>query len=963
MIIDGVKYSCDACTKGHRQANCTHADRPLTEVRKRGRPQTACAQCRIARTDRNSHRTCTHIAEKEKLEAQEPLIKTLPNGCKDLTSLAIVRRSSSTKSRSSASSAPSTSRVPTATAASSTSIALEEELATVGRKKSLSRPPSSRSRGSSVAGQRKASKPHDLAHGHLADHPTHVSSTYSPYPHHAPHHHHHPTREGKEKSHSPLATGAATASTFEEEPQTPALPLLPVPNLTSYVSTPSHLPQPPRLAPVVIAPAPLPSAPPAVDTRKTEPPMSTADLVSAFFFRGFPAAATGSSEPPSVLAKPPVAAPDVTEASTGAALPATSPDLFSQIPPLASFPYEAAFSLPPSLPHPATSLPVEPPPSQPLYSEFTSSSYGLDPSASHGLTSLAPMYGDEDSQPISFFSEPEPLPSTTLASGLPSDLEGTYASFAASFPRLGGNGEIDSYSFAPTPASRQDSFSPPVPPGATPSGATSLPYPPSTAPGVVETPLPPPNPAVYGYPLQPVQSHTSYTSYNSYNSYGSFASNGTGGGAAAGPSAAASVYSGYESATGGAASALERLDLDFEAASSISARAVPLAAPAYGSSSSSVAAGGGGQIGGAEGGVGPEDPLSQTDLDGILEWLASSNAGAGSGTGGESSSTSSSARLSPHPPPLPSSSSQPHPAPPSLSSFSSFSSSFSDPSFSHPSSGFASNASSARHSPLLPDFPTFSIPTPPPPAVALPLPDGAQAAEQAPIAVDEAGYEEDDEGGDEPDELERGGGGGLFEPRFGAPAKSLGGSGGGGGGLTFAEPPGLGTSTVRARRKKDPALEMLRTATITCAEQSLAVAGDDSWGDRDGEDDDEGGEEEEGSEEEAGRLRRADAFAARFGTSAFDDDGGQFSLEENELEGFGIDEDWLRRAGTGEVHFDWGGGGGEEFGEERGGRFTMTTLASQAEEREDAHGEGEEQEEEDGDREREEGAEGRGWWS
>lgn len=56
----GLQYSCDACTRGHRQNSCKHADRPLHEVPKRGRPPTACAECRELRKTTNSHRTCNH---------------------------------------------------------------------------------------------------------------------------------------------------------------------------------------------------------------------------------------------------------------------------------------------------------------------------------------------------------------------------------------------------------------------------------------------------------------------------------------------------------------------------------------------------------------------------------------------------------------------------------------------------------------------------------------------------------------------------------------------------------------------------------------------------------------------------------------------------------------------------------------------------------------------------------------
>lgn len=32
-VINGIKFSCSPCVKGHRSANCIHEDRPLLEIK------------------------------------------------------------------------------------------------------------------------------------------------------------------------------------------------------------------------------------------------------------------------------------------------------------------------------------------------------------------------------------------------------------------------------------------------------------------------------------------------------------------------------------------------------------------------------------------------------------------------------------------------------------------------------------------------------------------------------------------------------------------------------------------------------------------------------------------------------------------------------------------------------------------------------------------------------------------
>ncbi|KAL8715752.1 MAG: hypothetical protein Q9220_000419 [cf. Caloplaca sp. 1 TL-2023] len=58
MLIEGEKYACDACVRGHRVSNCQHSDRPLTHINKKGRPVSQCPHCRGLRKARASHVKC-----------------------------------------------------------------------------------------------------------------------------------------------------------------------------------------------------------------------------------------------------------------------------------------------------------------------------------------------------------------------------------------------------------------------------------------------------------------------------------------------------------------------------------------------------------------------------------------------------------------------------------------------------------------------------------------------------------------------------------------------------------------------------------------------------------------------------------------------------------------------------------------------------------------------------------------
>lgn len=79
MIIDGEKYACEACVRGHRVSSCHHSgkwlplllyskdsltnvldalDRPLSYVHKKGRPVTQCQHCRGGRKSKSTHVKC-----------------------------------------------------------------------------------------------------------------------------------------------------------------------------------------------------------------------------------------------------------------------------------------------------------------------------------------------------------------------------------------------------------------------------------------------------------------------------------------------------------------------------------------------------------------------------------------------------------------------------------------------------------------------------------------------------------------------------------------------------------------------------------------------------------------------------------------------------------------------------------------------------------------------------------------
>ncbi|KII91514.1 hypothetical protein PLICRDRAFT_510885 [Plicaturopsis crispa FD-325 SS-3] len=58
VLVEGSKYACETCIKGHRAASCKHIDRPLFEIKKKGRPVTQCEHCRELRKTKQIHVRC-----------------------------------------------------------------------------------------------------------------------------------------------------------------------------------------------------------------------------------------------------------------------------------------------------------------------------------------------------------------------------------------------------------------------------------------------------------------------------------------------------------------------------------------------------------------------------------------------------------------------------------------------------------------------------------------------------------------------------------------------------------------------------------------------------------------------------------------------------------------------------------------------------------------------------------------
>ncbi|KAI9512295.1 copper fist DNA binding domain-containing protein [Russula earlei] len=96
VFINSQKFACESCIKGHRSSSCTHTERPLYEIKKKGRPVSQCDRCRQLRNTKRVHSkcTCSEGSSSKTREATDkvfgtkqkryiPIVPALPNGLKD----------------------------------------------------------------------------------------------------------------------------------------------------------------------------------------------------------------------------------------------------------------------------------------------------------------------------------------------------------------------------------------------------------------------------------------------------------------------------------------------------------------------------------------------------------------------------------------------------------------------------------------------------------------------------------------------------------------------------------------------------------------------------------------------------------------------------------------------------------------------------------------------------------------
>ena len=58
ISLDAPPCRSETCIKGHRSSACKHTDRPLFEIKKKGRPVTQCEHCRELRKTKQVHVKC-----------------------------------------------------------------------------------------------------------------------------------------------------------------------------------------------------------------------------------------------------------------------------------------------------------------------------------------------------------------------------------------------------------------------------------------------------------------------------------------------------------------------------------------------------------------------------------------------------------------------------------------------------------------------------------------------------------------------------------------------------------------------------------------------------------------------------------------------------------------------------------------------------------------------------------------
>lgn len=70
--------SSESCVKGHRSSSCHHSERPLFEIKKKGRPVSQCEKCRELRQTKRVHSKCVCGTEQEEKKSD---MKQLSTNC------------------------------------------------------------------------------------------------------------------------------------------------------------------------------------------------------------------------------------------------------------------------------------------------------------------------------------------------------------------------------------------------------------------------------------------------------------------------------------------------------------------------------------------------------------------------------------------------------------------------------------------------------------------------------------------------------------------------------------------------------------------------------------------------------------------------------------------------------------------------------------------------------------------
>ncbi|KAJ3576272.1 hypothetical protein NP233_g534 [Leucocoprinus birnbaumii] len=97
VYVNSKKFACQSCIKGHRSSSCHHTDRPLFEIKKKGRPVSQCDKCRELRQSKRFHSKCTCTPKSDPASRGEvlasttsksrrfiPIVPALPNGLRDV---------------------------------------------------------------------------------------------------------------------------------------------------------------------------------------------------------------------------------------------------------------------------------------------------------------------------------------------------------------------------------------------------------------------------------------------------------------------------------------------------------------------------------------------------------------------------------------------------------------------------------------------------------------------------------------------------------------------------------------------------------------------------------------------------------------------------------------------------------------------------------------------------------------